>query len=115
MSAYSLPSLGARQERRESSLGSFAALIHRSLAARAPIDARHLAPKERPRAAAPPALPDSADAGRDLLECSGRTRVQMADPSYHGTDKCRHSAEQIRIAQPSRTAREFSSGRTSHK
>src|SRR5258708_3250859 len=115
MTACSLPLLGARQGHRESSPGSFAALIHRSLTARALIDRRHLAQKERPRAAAPPALPDSADAGRDLLECSGRTRVQTGDPSYHGTNSCCYSAEKIRTAKPSRTARDFSSGRTSQK
>src|ERR1700745_391747 len=107
MSAYPLPLLGARQEHRESILGSFAALIHRSLAARAPIDERHLVPKERPRAAAPPALPDSADAGKRLLECSGRRRVEMGDPSYHGTTKCCRSAEEIRTAQPSGMEQEF--------
>src|SRR5215831_6846972 len=107
MSAYSLPSLGARQGHPEQRFCSFAALIPRGLAARSLGCQQHFALTERLHAEALLVSPNSAAAKKYLRECTGRMRAQTGETTCSEKDKRRRSVEQIRTAQRPRMAQDL--------
>src|SRR5882757_1666217 len=115
MSGYSWPLLDARQEHLESRLCSFAALIHRGLAATTLVCQHHFAPTERLHAEALLVSLNSGAAKKYLWECNDRMRAQTAEKTCIERDKWCRSAEQIRTDQRPRMAQDLLSACTSRK
>src|SRR5215472_10124020 len=99
MSGYSSPFLDARQAYLESRLCSFAALIHRGLAATTLGCRQHFASTERLHAEALPVSPNSGAAKKNFRKCNDRMRVQMGEKACSERNKWCRNAEQIRTAQ----------------